>query len=176
VLARSGASAAIGIDGGRYTRAVPLSPSAAARLAAQLECLADVLGSATDEALHRKTRTGKWSAHDNLAHLARHHAIFLERVRQILTTDTPALDRYVPEEDREWPAWNALPTAEVLARLRAQRQEIIATLTTLPDEALARPGRHPVVGVMPLSEWTEFFLVHEGHHLYVIFKRVRGGE
>jgi hypothetical protein len=26
---------------------------------------------------------------------------------------------------------------------------------------------------MELSQWLEFFLVHEGHHLYLIFQQVK---
>jgi hypothetical protein len=29
---------------------------------------------------------------------------------------------------------------------------------------------------MDLPRWVEFFLVHEAHHLYVVFKRVHGAD
>jgi hypothetical protein len=29
---------------------------------------------------------------------------------------------------------------------------------------------HPLLGPMPIPLWLEFFLLHEGHHLYTIMK------
>ncbi len=155
---------------------MPLSPSSAARLATQLDCLPALMEGVAPQALLRRTRTGKWSAHENLAHLARQHAVFIERVRAILSQDRPELGRYRAEDDAEWPAWAALTTAEVLARLGARRAELIALFGGLSDADLARTAVHPVLGEMPLTLWLEFFLLHEAHHLYVVMKRGRGGE
>jgi len=155
---------------------VPLSASAAARLATQLECLPALLDGASGEALERRTRSGKWSVRENLAHLARHHEIVLDRVRRVLEEDRPVLARYAAEEDSEWPAWAALPMDEVRARLGRMRHELVRLVDGLDAEALARTAVHPALGEMPLTLWIEFFLLHEAHHLYVVMKRARGGE
>jgi DinB family protein len=155
---------------------VPLSPSSAARLATQLECLPALLEGHPPEALQRRTRSGKWSVHENLAHMARHHAVVLDRVRKILGEDRPTLARYAAEEDAEWPAWVALSTPEVLTRLRALRTELTTLVAGLPEETLARTAIHPSLGEMALTLWIEFFLLHESHHLYLVMKRARGGE
>jgi len=155
---------------------VPLSPSTASRLATQLECLPALLQGASAEVLSRRTRSGKWSVHENLAHLARHHDVFLQRVRTVLAQDRPILDRYAAETDPEWPTWAGLGTDEVLARLGALRAELSAALHRLSDADLARTAVHPVLGEMPLAVWVEFFLLHEAHHLFVVLKRARGGE
>jgi hypothetical protein len=155
---------------------VPLSPSSAARLATQLDSLPSLLEGHPPEALDRRTRSGKWSVHENLAHLARHHAVVLDRVRRILSEEKPTLPRYAAEEDKEWPEWAALSTHEVLIRLRALRTELTVLVSGLPDEALARTAVHPSLGEMALPLWIEFFLLHEAHHLYLVMKRARGGE
>jgi hypothetical protein len=155
---------------------VPLSPSSAARLATQLECLPALLEGAAPGALERRTRSGKWSVRENLAHLARHHEVVLDRVRKVLTEDRPRLPRYAAEEDAEWPAWVALPMDEVLARLSALRTELTALVVGLDEEQLGRTAVHPTLGEMALPLWIEFFLLHEAHHLYVVMKRARGGE
>jgi uncharacterized damage-inducible protein DinB len=155
---------------------VPLSASTASRLASQLDCLPALLEGVPAEALLRRTRSGKWSVHDNLAHLARQHAVFLERVRAILSQDRPELRRYSAEDDTEWPSWAALPTSEVLVRLLALRTQITLLVGGLDDAALARTAVHSALGEMPLTLWLEFFLLHEAHHLYVVMKRARGGE
>ena len=155
---------------------MPLSPSSAARVATQLECLPALLAGADAEAIRRRTRGGKWSVHENLAHLARHHAVVLGRIRAILAEDVPTLPRYSAEEDPEWPGWVQLSTDDVLARLRDQRLELTTLLSGLGEEAFVRRARHPSLGEMTLTLWVEFFLLHEAHHLYVILKRARGGE
>jgi hypothetical protein len=155
---------------------VPLRPSSAARLATQLECLPALLEGAAPGALERRTRSGKWSVRENLAHLARHHEVMLDRVRRVLAEDRPRLARYAAEEDAEWPACAALPVDEVLAHLTALRTELTALVCGLDEEQLARTGVHPTLGEMPLPLWIEFFLLHEAHHLYVVMKRARGGE
>jgi hypothetical protein len=155
---------------------VPLSPSSAARLAIQLDVLPALLEGQPPEALQRRTRSGKWSVHENLAHLARHHAVVLDRVRKILTEEKPTLPRYAAEDDAEWPQWAGLSTPEVLTRLRALRTELTVLVSSVPDEAFARTGVHPSLGEMALPLWIEFFLLHEAHHLYLVMKRARGGE
>ena len=155
---------------------MPLTPSSAARLATQLDVLPALLEGLALEALQCRTRSGKWSVHENLAHLARHHAVVLDRVRKILGEDKPTLPRYAAEEDGDWPEWAALSTHDVLARLRDLRTELTVVVSPLPDEALARSGVHPSLGEMALPLWIEFFLLHEAHHLYLVMKRARGGE
>jgi uncharacterized damage-inducible protein DinB len=151
-----------------------MNPSTLSRLANQLECLSEVLGSASPEALRRRPSSGKWSVHENLAHLLRHHEITLERMRRILSENEPRFDRYSAEEDSEWPRYAALSTDEVREQLRANRSQLIASIEKLTPEQLARVGIHTRLGALPLSTWLEFFLLHEGHHLYAVFLRARG--
>ncbi|MFQ5846240.1 MAG: DinB family protein [Candidatus Methylomirabilales bacterium] len=152
-----------------------LSPSAAARLETQLEgALPLLLDTTTPEALTGRPASGKWSAHENLAHLARHHQVFLERVQRMLAEDTPHLPRYRAEEDPAWPTWAALPTDEVVRRLQALRRDLIALVNNLSPGQLNRTGVHPRFGEMTIPMWIEFFLLHEAHHLYVALTRIRG--
>ena len=116
---------------------------------------------------------GKWSAHDNLAHLARYHQIFLDRIARILTEDAPAFDRYRAEDDADWQGWRTLPTSQVLTRLASMRTKLMARLRSLNEGDFERNGIHPKFGAMTLSLWLEFFLVHEAHHLYVVLGLVR---
>ncbi len=150
-----------------------LTPSCSARLATQLNSVALLLADLTPAAITRRPPSGKWSAHENLAHLARHHAVFLERLRRILHEDGPQLTRYRAEDDPEWPQWAALPTDEVLKRLRSLRRELISLVEGLSPDQMARVGVHPTMGRMTIPMWLEFFLLHEAHHLYVVMQLVR---
>jgi RimJ/RimL family protein N-acetyltransferase len=166
-----------------YARAAPYdhgatmdAPSWLTRLATQLDGLPLLLGEATPEALQRPSPSGKWSVHDNLAHLARQHEVFLDRVRRILAEEAPALPQYRAEDDAAWPALRSLPTDEVLRRLRSRRAELIDVARSLSPAHLARTGTHSRFGSLTLSVWIEFFLVHEAHHLYTILKRTHGAD
>lgn len=150
------------------------APSSLGRLATQLDALPLLLGDVAPEALRRPSPSGKWSAHDNLAHVGRQNEVFLERVRRIVAEDSPALPQYRAEQDPAWPAWRALPTDEVLRRLDAARAELVAELQRLSPADFARTGTHSRFGTLNLAAWIEFFLAHEAHHLYTILKRSRG--
>ena len=152
-----------------------LSQSTSARLATQLECVPLVLGERGRDAVARRPASGKWSAHENLAHLARIQEIYLERIQRILSEERPQLPRYKAEEDPEWPRWAALPTGEVVNRLKALRDQLRRLVTSLTPSQLGRIGVHGVLGDMTIPEWIEFFLLHEAHHLYAAMQRARGG-
>jgi len=125
------------------------------------------------ESLRAKAVPGKWSAHEQLAHLARYHQIFLQRIERILAEQSPEFSRYRAEDDPEWPAWSGLPTQQVLARLSSMRAKLMARLHSLSEEDFERTAVHPRFSAMSLSLWLEFFLVHEAHHLYVVLQLVR---
>lgn len=146
--------------------------SLVARLGTQLESIGLVLARAAPGALEARPRPEEWSARENLAHLARHHAAFLARLRRLLAEDRPALGRYRAEEDPDWPAWAALPPDEVLARLRTLRAELIALVGSLSQAESTRTGLHPTFGELDVAGWLDFFLLHEAHHLYTALLRV----
>jgi uncharacterized damage-inducible protein DinB len=150
--------------------------SLAARLATQLDSLKLVLGNTTPAALKMRPKSGKWSAHENLAHLVRHHHATMDRIRRILAENSPQLPSYSAEKDPEWPALAAETAEEVLRRLRAAREEMIALTTSLSPEQWARIGIHPVFGPMTLYQWLDFFLIHEAHHLYLAMTRAHARE
>jgi uncharacterized damage-inducible protein DinB len=135
--------------------------------------LAVTLRGVAVDSLARTAVAGKWSAHEQLAHLARYHQIFLQRIDRILSEQAPAFPRYRAEEDPEWATWSGLPTQQMLARLSSMRTKLMARLRSLTEEDFERIGVHPKFGAMSLSLWLEFFLVHEAHHLYGVLQLVR---
>lgn len=131
------------------------------------------LSNVSAETLNANPVPGKWSAHEQLAHLARYHQVFLPRIDRMLTEQAPEFPRYRAEDDPEWPAWRDLPTQQLLVRISSMRAKLMARLRSLTDEDFERTGVHPKFGTMSLSLWLEFFLVHEAHHLYVVLQLVR---
>ena len=143
------------------------------RLKGQLDCLPILLQGLKEGALENRPVAGKWSARENLAHLARYHEIFLERLERILAEDRPSIPRYAAEEDAGWPAWAMLPADEMLSRLAALRIKLVKRVDGLSSGDLARTGVHSRLGEMTLVLWLEFFLLHEGHHLMLVLQRSR---
>ena len=135
--------------------------------------LAEALRDVPLENLSAATVPGKWSAHHQLAHLARYHQIFLERIDRILREPLPTFPRYRAEEDLEWPRWQSMPAQQILANLSSLRTKLMARLRSLSEEDFQRTGIHPKFGEMNLALWLEFFLVHEAHHLYAVLQLVR---
>ncbi len=152
---------------------MPVSTSCLIRMRAQLDCLAIVLAETREGSLERRSIPDKWSAKENLAHLARYHEVFLDRMQQILTSQRPVIQRYRAEDDPDWPHWQGLPANEVLERLRSLRARLLAAVEQLSDEDLSRAGHHSRFGDMSLAQWLEFFLLHEAHHLLLVMQRVR---
>lgn len=99
--------------------------------------------------------------------------MFLGRIQRILTEERPMLPRFRADDDPDWPAWAGMPIADVLASIRALRQELIERVEKLSDEDLLRTAVHPRFGEMNLIQWLEFFLLHEAHHLYIVMQRLR---
>ena len=149
-----------------------VSASLLGRLETQLQALDFMLARAAPGALDARPRPDEWSARENLAHLARHHAVFLGRLRRLLVEERPDLGRYRAENDPEWPAWAALPPDEIIGRLRALRAELVALVRGLSSADAARTGLHPTFGEMDVTAFLEFFLLHEAHHLYTAVVRV----
>ena len=50
------------------------------------------------------------------------------------------------------------------------RQELIDQLEKLNENYGSRIGTHAILGKMSLSQWIEFFLLHESNQLFKIFK------
>jgi hypothetical protein len=138
--------------------------------------LAVTLNGVAIDTLSTRVIPGKWSAHEQLAHLARYHQVFLQRIDRILSENAPEFPRYRAEDDPEWPAWTSLPTSQLLVRISSMRAKLMARLRSLSEEQFERTGVHSRFGAMSLSLWLEFFLVHEAHHLYVVLQLVRFNE
>ena len=135
--------------------------------------LAIALKGVSTETLDTKLISGKWSAHEQFAHLARYHEIFLQRIERILAEQAPEFPRYRAEDDLEWPAWTSLTTPQLLVRLSSVRAKLMARLRSLSEQDFERTGVHSKFGTMSLSLWLEFFLVHEAHHLYAVLQLVK---
>jgi hypothetical protein len=150
-----------------------LYPSLIDRLKTQHEALPIIISNLSKSKLELNPVPGKWSIKDNIAHLAKYQPLFIERMHKILNNDGVAFERYSADLDPEFPAWQIRETDDLLIQISIDRKLIQALITGLQPEQLSRTGIHPLYGKLTIVDWTEFFLLHEAHHLFTVFKLVR---
>jgi len=152
---------------------MPLSSSSLARLQYQHFTIRELIAGLTEEQLRRVVQSGKWSALDNIAHLACYQPVFLLRLERIQMEDSPVFERYVADTDPVFPDYQQLSPVELLMGIEDRRVTILAKLQGMSEDGLRRTAQHPRYGRLDVIQWTEFFLLHEAHHLYTIFMLVQ---
>jgi hypothetical protein len=143
------------------------------RLKTQYEVIYLLISGLIEEELRYRPIPDKWSVHENIAHLACYQPRVIARTEKILVENNPAFEVYIPEKDPEFAKFLSMSVEELLAHLKEKRTEIVNLIANLSDEQMNRTGTHSKFGKMNISEWTEFFLLHEAHHIYTIFKLLR---
>jgi uncharacterized damage-inducible protein DinB len=146
------------------------------RLKTQHEVIEVLISGLSEAELRNRPIADKWSVQENIAHLACYEPRVIARTERILAEDNPFFERYIPEEDLEFPKFQTMSVEELLTVQKRSREKILMLVSNLSDEQLKRLGTHSKFGRMNLVEWTEFFLLHEAHHIYTIFKLVRAAK
>ncbi len=147
-----------------------LSESAQSRLAFQHLTIGEIIASIPEIKQHLIPAPGKWSIHDNIAHLARYSVVFNERLKNIQDLDAPQFPRYNADDDPEFPLRQQKSTAELLQSISMEREIISREAKSYSEEALNRIGVHPKFGRLTVIDWIEFYLLHEAHHIFTIYK------
>lgn len=150
-----------------------LSISVITRLQYQHETIQELIEGLTETQLKQHMLPDKWSAFEQIIHLAAYQPTFLSRLHRIEQEESPGFDRYVADNDPVFHACLQKPLLSMLDELSIQRFIITNHLTGLSDGVLARTGRHPKYGLLSMAEWTDFFLLHEAHHLFSLFMLTR---
>lgn len=147
-----------------------MSSSVSTRLHYQHKSLLDIIESLSDEQLRRQVITGKWSIFENIVHLQTYQHVFIKRVKQMLEENDPQFPSYSAEGDTSFLDNCTMSTREILQDLIGTRKDINAEMAQFKEEDFNKTGHHPVFGKMNLLQWLNFFLLHEAHHLFTIFK------
>jgi hypothetical protein len=121
-----------------------------------------------EEEVKLRPLSDKWSIFENLAHLARYHEVFTERVALITGEGTPVFHPYKAENDPGFFEWQKKPYQVLLNDFYADRQALNNLLASLTPGQLSGTARHPVYGLLNMEGWTEMFLLHEAHHFLLL--------
>ncbi len=144
--------------------------SISTRLQYQHKSLMDIIDGLSDEQIRRPVIAGKWSIFEHIVHLQTYQHTFVDRVKQILDNNNPTFPRYSAEADPLFLDNCHKSTREVMHDLISIRKEIAAGMLSFEAADLAKTGTHPAFGLMTMKQWLNFFLLHEAHHFFTIFK------
>jgi uncharacterized damage-inducible protein DinB len=147
-----------------------LYPSLKSRLKDQHTSLSIMIADLDTGKLTYRPGPGKWNIHDNVVHLAVYQPIFVNRIKTILEKDKPSFDPYRADDDPVFLTWGEWDMKDLLKRLNQDREQLFQLITNLSEQELSRTGTHLKYGTLTITQWVEFFLLHEAHHQFTIFK------
>jgi len=151
-----------------------LYPALVCRLKTQHLAVDEIVKHIDEQRLNHQPEPGKWSIRDNIAHLVSYQPVFIGRVHQMLKGDTPTFNAYRADDEADFIEARGLSLNDMLSKLNGNRRQILELITNLPDDQLSLKGTHPKYGTLMITEWTEFFLLHEAHHLFTMFRLAKG--
>jgi uncharacterized damage-inducible protein DinB len=144
--------------------------SVSTRLQYQHKSLLDIIDELSDEQIRMTVNPGKWSIFENIVHLQTYQNSAISRIRRILDEENPVFERYIPDDDPLFHENCKKSTREIMQDLLSTRKDMSASILNFTEADLMKVGFHPVYGKMNLPQWLNFFLLHESHHLFTIFK------
>jgi uncharacterized damage-inducible protein DinB len=143
------------------------------RLKSQHLVVGELIRTLDNDLINNKPSRGKWSIKDNIAHITLYHLKFLNRMKLIKNEKESYFNRYIPDEDPEFNKLRTLSVQELLNSLNENRKLLVEYVNNLDVSELEKTATHQKFGKMNVVEWIEFFLLHEAHHIYTIFKLSR---
>jgi len=151
---------------------MPLSISVVGRLEHQHETISELIGDITEAQLKERVNPDKWSAFEQIVHLAAYQPTFIYRLELMLEGKKPGFERYVAENDPRFYEYLKKSLPELLKDISANRLIITGRLINLNEDELKLVGHHPKFGYVAIGKWAEFFLLHEAHHLFVMMQLI----
>jgi uncharacterized damage-inducible protein DinB len=147
-----------------------IASSLSTRLQYQHKSLIELIDGLTDEQIRKQVVIGKWSIFENIVHLATYQHIFISRIKELLTGKNPAFPRYTAEADPLFLDNCHRSSSDVIHELFITRKGLASEILSFKESDYIKTAQHPVFGIMTLTQWLNFFLLHEAHHLFTIFK------
>ena len=118
--------------------------------------------------LRRRPQPNKWSAHEHACHLAAVHPLFFSRLDLMLTNPQPIIKPYLPDVDDDDEALLKVDLDEAMERYVADRQQLVARLRELPDEAWLRRAEHGEYSHYSVFIMFRHLAMHDMLHAYRI--------
>lgn len=143
------------------------APETTARLVDEIAALpaqfTAALAGLSDTQLDTPYRDGGWTVRQLAHHVADSHMHAYLRVKLALTADAPLIAAYDEARWAELPD-SRMPVGPSLALLGALHGRWAAVLRALGPAELARPYRHPEMGLVPVRTALAIYAWHGRHH------------
>ena len=146
------------------------------RLENQHFAIAQIIKNISPERMLVRPAESKWNIHDNIAHLAKYQITFIERLQFILKNPNSQIERYVADEDAEFEIFKKMNDNDLIKSINDQRLILSSLIFGLQKDDLEKIGIHKKFGPLNIIQWAEFFVLHESHHLFTIFKLVHDAD
>ena len=146
----------------------------AIRLKQQHPGIHHIIKGLDEAALRRRPQPDKWNIVDNIAHIASYQLLFTERMQKTIAGESLTFGGYVPEQDARFLEMQKWPVTELLASLEKDGLNLYTLLNNSSAEQLSNTATHLKYGSMNVTSWAEFYLLHEAHHMFTIFKLAKG--
>ncbi|RYY62243.1 MAG: DinB family protein [Chitinophagaceae bacterium] len=147
-----------------------LPSSITTRLQYQHKSLIELIDGLSDSQIRMAVNPGKWSIFENIVHLETYQHVFIARVKKMLDEDGVSFPVYSAETDPLFHDHLGKSSHEIIHELMTVRKELSSGMSSFNDNDLSKRGIHPFYGEMNMTGWLNFFLLHESHHLFTIFK------
>ncbi len=123
-----------------------------------------VVAGLSDQKLGWRPAEGEWSIKEVCGHICDDSQMWRHRLALMLNEDNPTLPTYEQEKLVREHAYQATDLDAILARLRRNREEIAAQLSSLAPADWERVGTHPEHGPRTVRTGMELMVTHtEGH-------------
>jgi hypothetical protein len=118
--------------------------------------------------LKRRPAPGRWSAHEHACHLAHVHALFFDRLEQMLREPAPVIRPYLPGEQDADDLLLRMDLDESLERFVADRARLVARLEELSPADWARTAEHGEYRAYSVFIMFRHLALHDFLHAYRI--------
>ena len=118
--------------------------------------------------LKRRPAPRKWSAHEHACHLAVVHAIFMNRLDEMLVNPTPVITPYDPGQSDPEDVLLAADLDQSLERFAADRSRLVERIRKLSDADWARTAEHGEYSHYSVFIMFRHLALHDFFHAYRI--------
>jgi uncharacterized damage-inducible protein DinB len=136
----------------------------------QHKSLVEIIDGLSEEQIRINIIPGKWSIFENIVHLQTYQHVFCDRFKKIMQNSKPVFERYTAEADPDFLDNCHRTIREIMQDFISMRKQMVASALSLNEKDFGKSGFHPVYGQLNMVQWLNFFLLHEAHHLFTIFK------
>ena len=118
--------------------------------------------------LRRRPAPRRWSAHEHACHLAHVHALFFDRLEQMLRDPSPVIRPYLPGEQDADDLLLRMDLDASLERFAADRARLVTRLEALGPAEWARAAAHGEYRTYSVFIMFRHLALHDFLHAYRI--------